>query len=519
MPAPKYIMNPQGCPVVNPQYQKEHNLPTTQPPPPSYLDSLLGATSPPVALAIASTIDDMVEIGGVTKLPMPETLDSTLKKIQSDDYVANFSNEGQVEEGNNASVVEGGDLVDGLSVIFSRLEIPMGLLSKLTTLQDKVLIITIDDSGSMSNASNLQYRDTSPYFQSIYQARNPDQYMTRWQEAEDRLYVITELLAYVPINSILLRTFHHPGGRRGRDYNMKRQAQSPTQFLSTLRTQIQIIFGGTPQGGTPMVMNIRESLYLAATNYRGQMVFHYILTDGEPDGRETEIWQIKDLVMSRPNPHLNPMTFLGCSNNRVDFCWIHELEELGQYIAALPDYRDEVMDVRTAQGVMFPYTRGLWIICNIVAAINPQDLDGLDEDMPLSKLTIENIMGRGLTIQEYEMYFVNHPDGRVFDPEYSLFVSSETAMTIPGVIFYMDFKRRALNADINNGDDNSDAREKINAQNALRQWYRSNLNNSRAAPQQQAPMQQQQQQQQQQTPIIYGANIQSPYRRYNCLCC
>lgn len=47
-----------------------------------------------------------------------------------------------------------------------------------------------------------------------------------------------------------------------------------------------------------------------------------------------------------------------------------------------------------SQGPMFPYTRGIWYITQLLAALNPSDLDLLDEGYPLTKYSLDNLLGR-----------------------------------------------------------------------------------------------------------------------------
>ena len=42
---------------------------------------------------------------------------------------------------------------------------------------------------------------------------------------------------------------------------------------------------------------------------------------------------------------------------------------------------------------------GYWIICQLVSAINPTDLDAIDENMPFTKSTLDNVLGRVHTPQ------------------------------------------------------------------------------------------------------------------------
>jgi hypothetical protein len=56
-----------------------------------------------------------------------------------------------------------------------------------------------------------------------------------------------------------------------------------------------------------------------------------------------------------------------------------ELEEIAPYVAEYDDYDDEKAEVQKDQGLGFPYTRGFYLIGQLVAAMNPDDLDAMDE--------------------------------------------------------------------------------------------------------------------------------------------
>jgi hypothetical protein len=51
------------------------------------------------------------------------------------------------------------------------------------------------------------------------------------------------------------------------------------------------------------------------------------------------------------------------------------------------------------QGKAFPYTKGYWIISQLISCINPYDLDAIDENLPFSKATLDDILGRVHTPQ------------------------------------------------------------------------------------------------------------------------
>jgi hypothetical protein len=241
-------------------------------------------------------------------------------------------------------------------------------------------------------------------------------------------------------------------------------------------------------------------------------VMHYMLSDGEPNGRETEIRNIKRFLRAI-NVTNDSITFMGCSNDRTQYRWMHEMEILvRQGIATLPDYPDELSDVQNDQGSAFPYTRGLWLICNLVAAINPNDLDALDHGAPLTKPTLEYLLGRGMVEAEYSRYFYGHPGGagQVFGPDYEAFKTTLFASQIPSVGVYNDNMQKDLDIDIEGGNDDSEQRDDYLAKEAVMAWRRMNAyqqaptmygtSNSGAMYQQTPTMQQYQ------TPTVYTAS-------------
>jgi hypothetical protein len=128
---------------------------------------------------------------------------------------------------------------------------------------------------------------------------------------------------------------------------------------------------------------------------------------------------------------------------------MHEIEEVAPFVAALPDFRDALVEVKKDQGNAFPYSRGFWLLCNVAAAINPDDLDALNKHTPLTKVTLENLMGRGITENEYRRYFDLHPiAGRVFGPDFSSFLTTPDARSIRSVAVFLNALKQELNEDM-----------------------------------------------------------------------
>ena len=76
-----------------------------------------------------------------------------------------------------------------------------------------------------------------------------------------------------------------------------------------------------------------------------------------------------------------------------------QIEEKAQFCSELDDYKDEKVEVTEDQGKGFPFTKGYWIISQLIACINPYDLDAIDENLPFTKATLDDVLGRVHTPQ------------------------------------------------------------------------------------------------------------------------
>lgn len=70
------------------------------------------------------------------------------------------------------------------------------------------------------------------------------------------------------------------------------------------------------------------------------------------------------------------------------------------------------------QGSAFPYTKGLWLLSNLVAAMCPHDLDALDESVPFSRYTLDELLGRQHSVEDYNYYFSHNPHHSAFADYY-----------------------------------------------------------------------------------------------------
>lgn len=81
------------------------------------------------------------------------------------------------------------------------------------------------------------------------------------------------------------------------------------------------------------------------------------------------------MVKNRNNPHDSPITMFSVSDCPADTAWMRQLDEAAPFCDEKSLYVNEVGEVETNQGEGFPYTHGFHLVCCLVGANNPFDLD------------------------------------------------------------------------------------------------------------------------------------------------
>ena len=82
-----------------------------------------------------------------------------------------------------------------------------------------------------------------------------------------------------------------------------------------------------------------------------------------------------------------------------------DTEELASYCSKCDDFKDEWAEVMKDQGAALPFTYGFYLICALVAAMNPDDLDAMDESIPFTKAALDNLLGIEHNEASYKHYF------------------------------------------------------------------------------------------------------------------
>jgi hypothetical protein len=84
-----------------------------------------------------------------------------------------------------------------------------------------------------------------------------------------------------------------------------------------------------------------------------------------------------------------------------------DTEELAPYCSESDDFKDEAAEVLKDQGVALPFTYGFYLVSCLVGAMNPDDLDAMDESVPFTKTTLDNLLGIQTDEASYKHYFDN----------------------------------------------------------------------------------------------------------------
>lgn len=193
--AKKYIFE-NGVMKLNPEYAKEQ----------AKQDNPTTVAQPTQALAIVSSMDD---VQAATQLQLKErgvamTLSdatvSSMQIMQDDEFVESYKSK---------KPLDGGEVLEGLTGVFSRYEVPIGLVNKLLALSEYHLNFIIDNSASMGSPTDALVGDASEPMKSrlLASGRKAAEKMTRWEEAEDRLHVLIEFLQYIPAQSLTISCF------------------------------------------------------------------------------------------------------------------------------------------------------------------------------------------------------------------------------------------------------------------------------------------------------------------------
>ena len=159
------------------------------------------------------------------------------------------------------STVDINALLDGLTHIFAKYEIPLGMLDKLLQLRRYRLVFILDDSSSMNMISSVQWQAAmSQQLIDKGTLTNPAELMTRWEELEDRLHVMIDILSYIPTKPITLSFLTSP-----EIITLSHVGKNPEEFQLDAHAKITTAFAAFPAGRTPLFSNLTTELGFAVS--------------------------------------------------------------------------------------------------------------------------------------------------------------------------------------------------------------------------------------------------------------
>jgi len=369
---PKKYVKINGIMKLNPEYKrwKEAQNKAESGPAAKPATTVMSSSQ---ALPIVSSMEDYEKLNEdlKTEIPLSESTSATIEMIQEPEIA--------LESG-----LQPDDMVDELGKMLAKYEIPIGLTNKLMALSEfQSLEFIIDDSGSMT----LKTDSFDPV------TKRP---LTRWQEAKDRLKELIEVLAYVPFNQVGIEFLNRPDR-----IVLQKDGRTPDAFVRDAYGQIETSFSRGPSGTTPAYEKLRDSFLRG----QGSNIARYFFGDGKPNGGKAAVDAIIKMLVDRPNPEENPLTFISCTNEDEAVEWMKDAEEIAPYCSESDDFEDEAREVLKDQGKALPYSKGFHLITTLVAAMNPEDLDAMDECIPFTKFTLDNLLGYESNNETYRHYF------------------------------------------------------------------------------------------------------------------
>lgn len=185
--------------------------------------------------------------------------------------------------------------------------------------------------------SDVKLCEATPFFlQSLgynSQALPGSQMMTRWQEAENRLHIMLDILAYIPVRGIEIRFLNFQ-----RVLSIPRIGKDPDAFRHEAHTLVRHTFSGIEvKYKTPTFRTLSQAF--EAANRLEDPTMIYLLTDGLPSDASTET--VAALIISRPRPAHMPVTLISCSDVDDEVEWmkqVHSFDFTVLYVCNIPLY-------------------------------------------------------------------------------------------------------------------------------------------------------------------------------------
>ena len=234
-------------------------------------------------------------------------------------------------------------LQDPFLFFFQKYQISPYYRNDLMTLGQFDIVLVLDDSGSMSTATENG---------------------TRWSELKGMATPIVELGSLLDSDGIDVIFLNRGTRRNVRSIN-----------------DIQDLLVNPPQYRTPLSNKVREAMSLA----KGKPQLILIMTDGEPytvddqrDPNFDSVHVFRRVLEVERNSDLAYVSILKCSNNDDDTGYLDVMDKQLRNLDVIDDYVSERNEVLRKQGPNFQYTPGDNIARFLLGSIFPR-YDNMDE--------------------------------------------------------------------------------------------------------------------------------------------
>ncbi|KAJ3214842.1 hypothetical protein HK099_006636 [Clydaea vesicula] len=293
------------------------------------------------ALPIISTLQDYLEYNdalkkaGVCERPLSDTTIKVLKNIEDNTYLKKVG-------------IDGLELYNSIQKLFSLYEIPIGFLSKLYELEKfQMLEFVIDDS--FANDDTV-VNDSCPLKIG----------KTSFETAIETMKIFIEILAYVPIERIQIKFFN-----RRNVISIIKKGQSPTVFIDAGIAALETALASTPTKSTTHYEAIKEAL----DDIDNEKVAKYFLFTSFPVLKERK--KIEAMIFSQFDTHF--LTII-CFDGNINESWNKELRCI-PFLSIIESFVIKKDKVLEDQGESIPFSRGFYLMLQLLSMLNPKDLD------------------------------------------------------------------------------------------------------------------------------------------------
>ena len=299
---PKKYIFVNGVMKLNPEYQAGTSAATAAPSKPE-----------PATLAVVSSMSDIEDateaqtVATGAPMQLSHGTAQAMQYMQGDEYLTRF---------NTGTEIDGGEVLDGLTEYFVQYEVPIGLINKLQALSYYRLNFIIDDSGSMRAATDVFLTEATPYLLRGQPAAEGVQ-MTRWQEAENRMHIIMDILAYIPTKQIVISFLNARN-----IITLSRDGHTIESFKAEAHSALSHAFSTIEVKYKTPTYRVLSEAFHAAASYPDPTA-HYLLTDGVPSDQPAEA--VAQLIANRANPSRNPLTLMSCTNEDSEVEWMKQV--------------------------------------------------------------------------------------------------------------------------------------------------------------------------------------------------